>query len=431
MSLLSLATEILLQILSEGTLVHHDLNNVVRTCRRLHEIGIPLLYRNLILSPLHELECPREQVVSSHKLEETFTRYQPGYLALVQEVILCLCSPKSTHGTGPTQLFELVSKFSATHTLMIDCTGDEFYSVDEPLSKFLVQCKTLFSLREIHLDLGLNSLCGEDLANIFTIPNLRTVRIAGPDLEWVSGEFDYKPTNITKLEFLRASNFPRGLVGWFQHHPVLTTFTWTIRSYSSHVWYLSEDEVARMLLPLEPLLVHLRLTHEFCKVPWDARRPANQDRDMQLDFVRFLKLEILGIHEELAFPRAKLAGSDTSDDPVSGDHYEDIIGRLPSSLQHLTIYYDPDTYHKDGPMWHMLTNFQWLLLFADQVSKKLKALSSVALVEIVECEINEEPKWEIDQMTKNVEWQYPTEAVEAFDKAGIKLRVLLNPALET
>lgn len=68
-----------------------------------------------------------------------------------------------------------------------------------------------------------------------------------------------------------------------------------------------------------------------------------QEFDTQLDFSGFKRLETLKIHKELAFERmGTIEVNSHTSNFESVDRFSGLVGRLPSSLRHLTVsHIDP------------------------------------------------------------------------------------------
>ena len=321
--LLNLATEIIIQILSSDILNYSDYFQIILTCHRLHAIGIPLLYRELAITPLERfIDVRSNTTVNLEQLHGAFD-HQPTYLSLVHTAHIILSHRKSLKHAA--WLFHLVSSFESLQSWSLACPVIGIHIINNPLSHFLRKCKYLSSLRHIMIHLNQNNIKVSAINGIFSVPNLDSFVLK--NLLEVTDEPDqaaeYFPTNITRLDISSSPTATFNSCALLARHPALDSLSWITYSYQDPQWHCSD--ISQTLAPLKRRLVNLRLAHQSLKAPAPGTFPSQPDGDAHMDFSDFTALRVLDIDEYLAFPRRK---------PIFPN---DLYDRLPPSLERLTV----------------------------------------------------------------------------------------------
>ena len=321
--LLNLATEIIIQILTSDILNYSDYFQIILTCHQLHAIGIPLLYRQLAITPLERfIDVRSNTTVNLEQLNGAFD-LQPAYLSLVHAAHIVLSHRKSLKHAA--WLFHLVSDFESLQSWSLACPGIGIHIINKPLSHFLKKCKYLSFLRHITIDLSQNNFKVSAINGVFSVPNLDFFVLK--NLLEVTDEpdqaSDYPPTKITKLDISSSPAAIAHSCALLARHPALESLSWTTYSYQKPKWHGSD--ISQTLAPLKRRLVNLRLAHRFLKTLAPGTFPSHPDPDAHMDFSDFTALRVLEIQEHLAFPRRK---------PILPN---DLYDRLPPSLEHLTV----------------------------------------------------------------------------------------------
>ncbi|KAH6721535.1 hypothetical protein BKA61DRAFT_160213 [Leptodontidium sp. MPI-SDFR-AT-0119] len=204
MSLLDLSTEILTQILfhgGDGLLAPKALFSIILTCKRLYQIALPSLYRNIHAWFLLRRPTLMPQIES---IIRTFTHHLDTW---VQTLVL---SWDRSNQDPPTEFLKLVPKFPSMQQLTLFPHGAAWDDV--PLTNFLDHCHEFASLQHVKINNPL--LTTMNIAKIYAIPNLSTLVVDDfrmpKDADFVRPPDDYKPTKLASIEFRRTDCLPIG-----------------------------------------------------------------------------------------------------------------------------------------------------------------------------------------------------------------------------
>ncbi|PVH76443.1 hypothetical protein DL98DRAFT_657399 [Cadophora sp. DSE1049] len=423
MSLLELSNEILLQIFSYDFLRRCDLHDTILTCRRLYDIGLPFLYRDVCISARPNHVIPGKLITNVDQFFKTSALY-PAHLSFIRTAELYW----ETNCPGRTnRLFDLLSRFSLLRTASI--TSAYSGSSTRQLLRHAAAFKKPTTLRHIKLVASPHayaSISAQDIARLFfSIPNLETFTLEDFDPRVLEGDdFTYPSTNLTKLEFLKSTSLPRGslLTSLLMYHPALKTLIWTVDTTDTFLSW-SSASVDQALSPLKPHLTDLRLTLKGCL---NLNQNRMRKKDDQLDYSGFAMLKNLEIHERLTFTQNELRKR-PRDPYVWKYNRADLYQRLPASLETLTIRFDPGSYILKNKLSEKTENYSWILALANCKASYLQRLSKVSLIERVDWEYQDRDVRSHPRHVAAQEWEYPLEVLKVFRKASIALTVVLRP----
>lgn len=298
MPLTKLASEILLQILSDKSLEFSDLCNVMLSCKRLSELSLVLLYKDLKfycqtprsdtrldqLSASLERRPDRAQYVKS--LDVSWRSIDSLIFTKISELLQQLPSLIRVKITEKDLLSPLISVFRSQRREEGDMTPADI----------IICSASAQSLRSVTIDD--DKITCSDIVNIFKLSNLEAVTISNfnsqlhrePNFDFAQKE-SWGESRIKEFKVLKSSPPSGELVRYMlAGHPALEKLTWDV-SYK----LIGDLSPSGMMVALSAVKDHI------CEI--DLSMPFYyQEKETCLDFSEFPHLRKLKTHDRLFFP---------------------------------------------------------------------------------------------------------------------------------